>query len=370
MNSETIIIKALQEEELTLNEALFLYKNTPISTLLNLANSIRFKKIPQRKVSWQIDMNINYTNVCISACKFCNFHCTLSQKERSYTTSLEEYKAKIDNLLKEGGNQLLLQGGLHPHYGIEFYEQLFRELKNYYPALKLNALGPPEVAHIARLSNLSIRRTLERLVEAGLDSLPGAGAEILSDRVRKIISPGKPNVNSWKEVMECAHSLGLGTTATMVYGHIESIEERIEHLFILRDIQNKKEKDVPGFTAFIAWPMQLKGTKLGELYNIDKLSAIEHLKMVALSRIILYNIGHIQVSWLTIGKEIAKIALHSGADDMGSIMIEENVVSSAGAKNRLNKESMQKTIKEAGFEPWLRNQDYTPYNPNLEANLV
>lgn len=370
MISSTIIDKALEGKELTLKEALFLYNHIPVTTLLSIGNSIRFKKIPERKVSWQIDRNINYTNVCISACTFCNFHCTLSQKERSYTTGIEEYKAKIDHLLKEGGNQLLLQGGLHPHYGIDFYEQLFKELKKHYPSLKLNALGPPEVAHIARLSKLSIKETLERLITAGLDSLPGAGAEILSDRVRKIISPAKPSVNSWKEVMECAHSLGLGTTATMVYGHIETIEERIEHLFILRDIQNKKNIESPGFTAFIAWPMQLKGTKLGELYNIQETSAIEHLKMVALSRIILYNIPHIQASWLTIGKEIAKIALHSGADDMGSIMIEENVVSSAGATNRLNKESMQKTIREAGFEPWLRNQDYTPYNPNLEVNLA
>jgi len=368
--SETIINKALQGEELNINEALFLYNHIPVVKLLNIGNAVRFKKVPNRKVSWQIDRNINYTNICISACKFCNFHCTLSQKELSYTTELDEYKVKIDQLFKEGGNQLLLQGGLHPHYGIEFYEQLFTSLKNYNPSLKLNALGPPEVAHIARLSNLSINETLTRLVKAGLDSLPGAGAEILSERVRKIISPGKPNSIAWREVMESAHSLGIPTTATMVYGHIETIEERIEHLFLLRDIQNKKKEGVAGFTAFIAWPMQMKGTKLGELYHIEKLSVIEHLKMIAISRIILYNIPHIQVSWLTIGKEVAKVALHCGADDMGSIMIEENVVSSAGATNWLTKESMQKTIKEAGFEPWLRNQDYTPYNPNREASLA
>lgn len=370
MRSETIINKAYQGKELTTKEALFLYNNIPVAELLSIGNTIRFIKVPEKKVSWQIDRNINYTNICISACTFCNFHCTISQKERSYTTGIEEYKVKIDQLIEQGGNQLLLQGGLHPHYGIEFYENLFKELKNYCPTLKLNALGPPEVSHIARLSKLSIEETLVRLVKAGLDSLPGAGAEILSQRVRKIISPGKPGVESWKEVMECAHSLGLGTTATMVYGHLETLEERIEHLFILRDIQNRKREGVPGFTAFIAWPMQMEGTKLGDLYNIEKLSVIEHLKMIALSRIVLYNIPHIQVSWLTIGKELAKVALHCGADDMGSIMIEENVVSSAGATNRLNKESIQETIREAGFEPWLRNQDYTPYNPNLEEDLA
>lgn len=368
MKSEAIIEKAVQGKELTVKDALFLYTHIPVAKLLEIANAIRFIKIPEKKVSWQIDRNINYTNVCISACKFCNFHCTLSQKERSYTTEIEEYKAKIDHLFKEGGNQLLLQGGLHPQYGVEFYENLFIELKNYNPSLKLNALGPPEVAHIARLSKLSIKETLLRLTKAGLDSLPGAGAEILSERVRKIISPGKPNAKTWIEVMECAHSLGIPTTATMVYGHLETLEERIEHLFTLREIQNKKRDGAVGFTAFIGWPMQMKGTKLGELYNVEKLSVIEHLKMIAISRIVLYNIPHIQVSWLTIGKELAKVALHCGADDMGSIMIEENVVSSAGATNRLDKEGMQKTIKEAGFDPWLRNQDYSPYNPNLEVN--
>lgn len=370
MKSETIIDKALQGQELNKEEALFLYNHIPVAKLLSIGNTIRFKKVPDRKVSWQIDRNINYTNVCISACKFCNFHCTLSQKERAYTTDIEEYKVKIDQLIKEGGNQILLQGGLHPHYGIEFYETLFKELKSYNPSLKLNALGPPEVAHIARMSNLSIEETLLRLIKAGLDSLPGAGAEILSQRVRKIISPAKPGVVAWTQVMECAHSLGLGTTATMVYGHIETLEERIEHLFILRDIQSKKREGVPGFTAFIAWPMQMTGTKLGELYSIEKLSAVEHLKMIALSRIILHNIPHIQVSWLTIGKELAKVALHCGADDMGSIMIEERVVSSAGATNRLNKESMQQTIREAGFEPWLRNQDYSQYSPHREEDLA
>ena len=202
-----------------------------------------------------------------------------------------------------------------------------------------------------------------RLIDAGLDTLPGAGAEILSERVRKLLSPAKPGVKAWVKVMECAHKLGLGTTATMVYGHIETLKERIEHLIILRDIQNKKPIGTPGFRAFICWPMQTEGTKLSQMEQMSGVispDAIEHLKMVAISRVVLNNIPHIQASWLTIGMEIAQLALHSGADDMGSIMIEENVVSSAGAGNRTDATGIQNAIKEAGFVPWLRNQDYSP----------
>jgi cyclic dehypoxanthinyl futalosine synthase len=368
MTTDSLYNKILDGHKCSASEALFLFSKSPAETLLSLAHKIRMQKVPQKKVSWQIDRNINYTNVCISACKFCNFHCTLSQKERRYTTSLPEYKVKLDQLKEAGGNQILLQGGLHPHYGIEFYEDLFVKLKEYWPQLKLNALGPAEVAHIARISNLSIRDTLVRLIKAGLNSLPGAGAEILSDRVRKIISPAKPDTASWTKVMTEAHKLGLGTTATMVYGHIETIEERIAHLLTLREIQDRKPAGTPGFTAFIAWPMQLEGTEMESMAPIRKLSALEHLKMVALSRIVLLNIPHIQVSWLTIGTELAKIALHCGADDMGSIMMEENVVSSAGAKHKTDISVMQETIREAGFDPWLRNQDYSQYTPDLPVN--
>lgn len=368
MTAHSLHNKILNGHKCSASEALFLFSKSPTETLLSLAHKLRMQKIPQKKVSWQIDRNINYTNVCISACKFCNFHCSLSQKELSYTTSFPEYKVKLDQLKEAGGNQILLQGGLHPNYGIEFYEDLFIKLKDYWPQLKLNALGPPEVAHIAKLSNLPIKDTLIRLIKAGLNSLPGAGAEILSDRVRKIISPAKPDTASWVEVMKEAHKLGLGTTATMVYGHIETLEERIAHLLTLRDIQDKKPAGTPGFTAFIAWPMQLEGTKMDTITLKEKPSALEHLKMIALSRIVLLNIPHIQVSWLTIGTELAKIALHSGADDMGSIMMEENVVSSAGAKFKTTISSIQQTIREAGFDPWLRNQDYSPYSPDQVVN--
>jgi cyclic dehypoxanthinyl futalosine synthase len=365
MNMELNILynKAIEGKEITCEEALFLYESAPLNELLNLANKIRFIINPGNKVSWQIDRNVNYTNVCISGCKFCNFHCKISRRDVSYITTPQEYRNKIDELFRYGGDQLLLQGGLHPELDIIFYEELFRRLKRDYPTLKLNALGPPEVFHIARVSNLTIEETLKRLIDAGLDTLPGAGAEILSDRVRKLISPAKPGVNAWVKVMKCAHNLGLGTTATMVYGHIETLKERFEHLILLRDIQKEKPEGAPGFRAFICWPMQTEGTKLAEMEQMSEITApdaIEHLKMVAISRIVLNNIPHIQASWLTIGMETAQLALHSGADDMGSIMIEENVVSSAGAENRTDAAGIQKSIKEAGFVPWLRNQDYSP----------
>lgn len=354
--------KAVRGENLSADEAVFIYEKAPLNQLLSLGNEIRFKKNPAREVSWQIDRNVNYTNVCISGCKFCNFHCKLSRRDISYITTPKEYRDKIEELFRFGGDQLLLQGGLHPELDILFYEELFRRLKREYPSLKLNALGPPEVFHIARISNLTIEETLKRLIDAGLDTLPGAGAEILSDRVRKLISPAKPGVNAWVKVMECAHKLGIGTTATMVYGHIETIKERMEHLILLRDIQSRKDYGVPGFRAFICWPMQTEGTNLAgmdEMSGVKKPDAAEHLKMVAMSRVLLNNIPHIQASWLTIGIETAQLALHSGADDMGSIMIEENVVSSAGAENRIDAAGIQNSIKEAGFVPWLRNQDYT-----------
>ncbi len=361
MDYNSIKTRALEGKAISAQEALYLWNNCSPGEIFTLANRLRYLHNPLRRVSWQIDRNINYTNVCISGCLFCNFHCRVSERDKAWETTLEEYKSKIEELFARGGNQVLLQGGLHPNFTIEYYEKLFRELKAINPLLKLNALGPPEVWHIARISKIGIIETLERLVAAGLDSLPGAGAEILDDRIRKIISLAKPGTSAWCEVMREAHRMGLGSTATMVYGHIESIEQRINHLITLRSLQDEKPEGAPGFRAFICWPMQLKGTKLDDIYSISALTPVEHLKMVAIARIVLNNIPHIQVSWLTIGRALAKIALHCGADDMGSVMIEENVVSSAGANYRSDEEELQEAIREAGFEPWLRNQDYTPY---------
>ncbi len=362
MNMDGLYKKALLLDSLTEDEGAFLFRNAPLSELIAVANELRQKHVPGNGISWQIDRNINITNVCISGCTFCNFHCKLHEQDISYTTTIEEYVEKIEELLKYGGDQLLLQGGLHPQYGLKFYKDLFGELKRRYPSLKLHALGPPEIAHIARIEKMSYREVLEQLVEAGLESLPGAGAEILCDRVRKQLSPGKPNTQAWFDVMREAHKMNLATSATMVFGHIETIEERIQHLIKIRELQDEKPNGHYGFLAFICWPMQLKGTKLGEQIQLKPVSAEEYIRMVAISRIMLNNITNIQASWLTVGKDTAQLCLHAGANDMGSIMIEENVVSSAGAEHSFNAEGIQRAITEAGYTPWLRNQKYEKRN--------
>lgn len=350
--------KALNGKELQKEELQSLYLESPLSNLMFIANEIRKQKHPNNRVSWQIDRNINITNVCISSCSFCNFHCKLSEKEKNYTETIESYRKKIAELLEMGGDQVLLQGGLHPHYGLNFYTDLFRTLKKDFPKVKLHALGPPEIAHIAKIDKLSYREVLETLVEAGLESLPGAGAEILSQRVRKIISPGKPDVQAWLDVMRIAHQMNLPTSATMMYGHLETIEERIEHLLLLRSLQNERPNGTYGFLAFICWPVYLQETKLAQDYIIAPSTASEYLRLLAISRIALTNILNIQASWLTVGKDTAQLALYGGANDFGSIMIEENVVSSAGANHQFDSEGIQAAIREAGFEPWLRNQCY------------
>jgi cyclic dehypoxanthinyl futalosine synthase len=271
---------------------------------------------------------------------------------------MAEYRKKIEEAMALGADQLLLQGGLHPRLGIEFYERLFSQLKKEYPTIRLNALGAPEVAHIAAISGISTRETLIRLRDAGLDTLPGAGAEILSERVRKIISPAKPSVRDWIVVMHEAHQLDIPTTATMMYGHIETPHERVDHLITIRDLQARRPEGTRGFTAFIPWVFCPKGTQLEKEGIAPQFSASEYLRIIAMSRIVLHNIRNIQASWLTVGKDVAEIALRSGANDMGSIMIEENVVSSAGASTRFDREAMQATIRRAGFTPRLRDQLY------------
>lgn len=357
---ERISEKALAQEYLDSDELMLIYEKMPLSHLMFIADNIRQQKHKGNKVSWQIDRNVNITNVCIAGCSFCNFSCRLGESSKSYTTTIDCYSEKIEELFRKGGNQLLLQGGLHPKYGLEFYCSLFKELKSGYPGLKLHALGPPEIAHIARLEKKSYRYVLEKLITSGLDSLPGAGAEILSDRVRKELSPAKPDVKAWLDVMYEAHILNLPTSATMMFGHIETISERIEHLLMLRDLQDKRPAGNYGFLAFICWPVQSAGTLMAQKYNIAPVYPAEYVRMIAISRIALVNIDNIQASWLTVGKDVAQICLHSGANDFGSIMIEENVVSAAGADNRFDANEIQNAIREAGFEPWLRNQKYEP----------
>jgi cyclic dehypoxanthinyl futalosine synthase len=363
MNTHQLLDRALAGEALSQAEGVFLFHNAPLSALMYTANEIR--KIKKRAtdgiVTWQIDRNVNTTNVCVANCKFCNFFVppTDKYKDKAYITHDEVYKQKIEETFALGGDQLLLQGGHHPKLGIEFYEETFSKLKSWYPNLRLHALGPPEIVHIAELSGLSYYDTLARLQKAGLDSLPGAGAEILDDRVRRIISRGKCNGEEWLQVMREAHKLDITSSATMMFGHIETIEERFDHLVRIRAVQAEKPESSNGFLAFIPWPYQDDGTLLNKVRGVkNEVTATEYIRMIALSRIMLPNIDNIQASWLTVGPEVAQACLHAGANDMGSIMIEENVVSAAGAPFRFTSEEIQACIKEAGFTPKLRNQLY------------
>ncbi len=358
MNVDKLLSRALDFEFLSIDEGVYLYHNAPIADLSYVANILRKVQVPHGKVTWQIDRNVNTTNVCIANCKFCNFFRRPGHEE-SYITDIDTYKRKIEETFRYGGDQLLLQGGHHPELGLAFYADLFRELKTLYPQLKLHALGPPEIAHVAKLEGMPHIEVLRTLKEAGLDSLPGAGAEILNDRVRRLISKGKCGGKEWLDVMRAAHQVNLPTSATMMFGHIETIEERFEHLAWIREVQAERPDGAHGFLAFIPWPFQDDGTLLKRLRGItNNVSGDEYIRMIALSRIMLPNIKNIQASWLTVGKNIAQLCLHAGANDFGSIMIEENVVSAAGAPHRFTSKSIQDAIRAAGFEPQLRTQKY------------
>jgi cyclic dehypoxanthinyl futalosine synthase len=358
MQLQDLYSKALNFEFLSLEEGIFLYENAALTDLMYVADTLRKKQVPHGKVTWIIDRNLNTTNVCVANCKFCNFYRIPGHAE-SYITDIETYKQKIDETIKYGGEQLLLQGGHHPELGLEYYTNLFRELKKLYPTIKLHALGPPEVAHICKIEKMEHREVLEALKAAGLDSLPGPGAEILVDRVRRLISKGKCGSDEWLEIMHQAHNIGLTTSATMMFGHVETVAERFEHLIKIRTTQAQKPKDAKGFIAFIPWTFQDVDTLLTRIRGVKNLTtAQEYIRMIALSRIMLPNITNIQASWLTVGKATAQICLHAGANDFGSIMIEENVVSAAGAPHRFTYKSIQQAITEAGFEPQLRNQQY------------
>lgn len=358
MNTDLLFERALNLEFLTAEEGQYLFENAPTAELAWVGNQLRQKQVPSNKVTWIIDRNANTTNVCIANCKFCNFYRIPGHAE-SYITSIEEYKQKIEETFRYGGEQLLLQGGHHPDLGLEYYTGLFRELKSLYPNLKLHALGPPEIAHITKLEGSTHTEVLKALKESGLDSLPGAGAEILNDRVRRMISKGKCGGQEWLDVMRAAHQLDITTSATMMFGHIETLEERFEHLVWLRQVQSEKSEHAKGFLAFIPWPFQDDGTLLRRVKNIrNHTSGDEYVRMIAISRIMLPNIINIQASWLTVGKEVGQLCLHAGANDFGSIMIEENVVSAAGAPHRFTADGIQQAIREAGYEPQLRTQQY------------
>ena len=353
-----VLSKALNFEFLSVEEGIFLFENAPLTELMYVANELRKKQVPHGKVTWQIDRNVNTTNVCIANCKFCNFYRIPGHAE-AYITDIETYKQKIEETIKFGGDQLLLQGGHHPALGLSFYVNLFKELKTLYPNIKLHTLGPPEIAHITKLEKSTHREVLMALKEAGMDSLPGAGAEILTDRVRRLISKGKCGAQEWLDIMHEAHKLNITTSATMMFGHVETLQERFEHLVQLREVQSRKPINAKGFLAFIPWTFQDVDTLLTRIRGVHNLTTSEeYIRMIALSRIMLPNVKNIQASWLTVGKQVAQLCLQAGANDFGSIMIEENVVSAAGAPHRFTSTTIQHAIKEAGFEPQLRNQQY------------
>jgi len=345
---EKAIDKALHQERLTFEEARILYDSADFYVLSYLANKYRKHLHPDPIVTYIVDRNINYTNICISGCRFCAFFRPPGNPD-GYVISRDELGRKIQETLNLGGKQILLQGGLHPDLRISFYEELLQFIKMNYP-IHIHGFSPSEIYHIANTSGLSVRKTIERLHKAGLDSIPGGGAEILVDDIRKQVSPRKCSGKYWLCIMKEAHRQGLRTTATMMFGHLESSEDRLKHLFMLRDLQD----ETGGFTAFIPWPFQPQNTRL----STPKSTAVIYLRTLALSRLVLDNFENIQASWVTMGADIAQLALFFGANDLGSTMIEENVVAAAGVKFRLSIAELERVISSAGFTPQQRNMAY------------
>jgi cyclic dehypoxanthinyl futalosine synthase len=335
-------------ERINKEQALDLYHSTGLYELAFRANELRLQHNPDPVVTYVVDRNINYTNVCVAGCRFCAFHCKPQQTESAYVLSDEQLDQKIDELVAIGGTQVLFQGGLHPDIPLSWYLHQIERLKNRYPSVNLHAFSPPEIVYFARQNKLSPKTILEELWNAGQRSMPGGGAEILVDRCRTELSPGKCSATEWLEVMEIAHNLGYKTSATMVFGHIETVAERIEHLEKLRRFQDR----TGGFTAFILWPMQGFPSQ-----NASKPS-YDYLRMVALARIYLDNFAHIQASWVTMGEAIGQIALGFGADDMGGVMMEENVVSAAGCVHHTEEKRLRELIQRAGYIPKKRGTFY------------
>ncbi len=317
-----------------------------------LANAIREKLHPEKNVTYVIDRNINYTDICVSACKFCAFFKAPEDKD-GYLLTKEELALKIKETQDLGGTQILLQGGLHPDLQLEYYEDMLRFMKE--TGIHVHGFSPPEIHHFAKVSKLPVSTVISRLINAGLDSIPGGGAEILSDRVRSFTAPLKGSADDWIEVMEEAHKQGLRTTATMMFGHVETIHERLEHLRRLRELQDRTK----GFTAFIPWPFQPDHTALVEQAPIEKTTGYGYLRMLALSRIYLDNFDNVQASWVTQGPKIAQLSLNFGANDFGSTMIEENVVAAAGISFRLSEDEIRRLVVDAGFTPRQRLMDYS-----------
>lgn len=336
---------------LTFDQALDLARNAPLHDLGHLADQARLARHPDGVVTYVVDRNINYTNICRCGCRFCAFFKAPGQ-EGGFVLSRRELADKIEETLALGGHQILLQGGHHPDLDLAWYEDLLRFVRQAYPTVHLHAFSPPEIVHFAAVSGLGIPEVIARLKAAGLASIPGGGAEILSDRVRREVSPNKCSAAQWLEVMRQAHRQGLRTTATMMFGHVEAWEDRLEHLFSLRALQD----ETGGFTAFIPWSFQPDNTALGG----TKASVQEYLRVLAVARLVLDNFANLQVSWVTMGEAVAQAALYYGANDFGSTMIEENVVAAAGVCFRMDEPGVRRAIARAGFTPRRRTMDYSP----------
>ncbi len=350
---ESILEKAIAGQRIEPAEAVKLFDTKDILLLGNVASRVAKKKQKNKTVTYIVDRNINYTNVCVTDCSFCAFYRKESDSD-SYVLPFETIAKKIEETLEVGGRQILLQGGHNPHLKIDYFEDLFKNIKAKYK-IHLHALSPSEILHTSLISKISLDETLKRMKTAGLDSIPGGGAEILVDRVRKIISPKKCSSDEWLEVMDRAHGMDIPTTATMMFGHVETLEERIEHLHRLRELQDK----TGGFTAFIAWGFQPGNTELqGETGIKTAVTGFEYLKTLAISRIFLDNFDNLQSSWVTQGPKIGQVSLFYGANDMGSTMMEENVVAAAGTVYCLDEEEIKRLILDGGFTPQRRNMQY------------
>ncbi|HEY1909308.1 MAG TPA: cyclic dehypoxanthinyl futalosine synthase [Vicinamibacterales bacterium] len=337
-------------QRLNADEALELYRRAPTALLGSLADAVRARKHPEPVVTYIIDRNVNYTNVCVAKCTFCAFYRDVGSPE-GYVLGFEELFRKIDETIAVGGVQVLMQGGHNPDLPLAWYEDLFRAVKLRYPDFKLHALSPPEVIHLSRLSQLAVPEVIDRLIAAGLDSIPGGGAEILVDRVRKLLHCyGKATADEWLDVMRHAHRTGLRTTATMMYGTVETDQERLEHLLRLRELQD----ETGGFTAFITWSYQPDHTELAG----SEATGIDYLRTLAIARIVLDNFDNLQASWVTQGGKVGQLSLAYGANDMGSVMIEENVVRAAGASYCMDELEIVRNIEDAGFAAKRRNMHY------------
>src|SRR4051812_22138192 len=347
-----ILDEVSQGERLSDEDAVTLLRSRDLVAVGRAADEARARRTNADEVTFIVDRNLNYTNICVTDWDFCAFYRRPGDEREGYVLPKPIIFKKIEETLRIGGTAVLMQGGHHPDLKIDWYEDLFRSIKARYP-IHLHALSPPEIQHIARRSRLPITTVLSRLRDAGLDSLPGGGAEILVDRVRAIIAPKKTKTAEWLQVMREAHRLGMSTTATMMYGHVDTVEDRVEHMRRIRDLQDEHH----GFRAFISWTFQPDHTRLGQTVT-ETPTSFDYLLTQAVSRIYLDNVDHIQSSWVTQGLKIGQVALHFGADDMGSIMIEENVVSAAGTTYRASTEDFCRLIRAAGKRPVQRDTLY------------